>query len=78
VRAAEHEEILAEFDVFILASSILYELTLRLPPLVEPGLYQIELLYRPVAGERLRQISGFWIWDAALLNGLFPIMTFSR
>ena len=67
LRAADQEEVLAEFNVAIPASSLLYEQSLRLPPLTGPGLYRLELLYGPEDGsEQLRQVSGFWIWDAAL------------
>lgn len=67
LRTADQEEILAEFEVFTPASSFLYEQSLRLSPLAEPGLYSVEVLYRSEdKDEQLRQETGFWIWDAAL------------
>ncbi len=68
LRAADQEEILAELEVSTPASSFLYEQSLRLPPLAKPGLYSVEMLYRSGnSNEQLRQESGFWIWDAALV-----------
>ncbi|MFL5592294.1 MAG: beta-galactosidase [Ktedonobacteraceae bacterium] len=56
------------FDIDIPASSVLYEVSLSLPALSEPGLYRIEILYQTTDGQQMRQESGFWIWDTTLVE----------
>ncbi len=67
--SSSHQQTLHTFDIDIPASSsVLYEASLPLLPLSEPGLYRIEMLYQTTGGQWMRQESGFWIWDTALVE----------
>ncbi len=67
--SSSQQQMLHTFDIDIPASpSVLYEVSLPLPSLSEPGLYRIEMLYQAISGQRMRQKSGFWIWDTVLVE----------
>ncbi len=38
------------------------------PVLSEAGLYRVEMQYQALHGQKMVQESGFWIWDAALVE----------
>src|SRR5947209_4725729 len=68
LNSSYQQHTLQTFDIDIPASSLLYEVSLPLPPLAEPGLYRIEILYQTTNGQQMRQESGLWIWDTALVE----------
>ena len=61
-------EILHTFEVSFAAAPTRQEQQLRLPSLAEPGLYRVETTYHCVDGQPFSAQSGFWIWDAALVE----------
>ena len=49
-------------------SSVLSEKRIVLPALSEAGLYRVETQYHSLSGQKMLQESGFWIWDATLVD----------
>lgn len=56
------------FEITTAAKPVLQEIRLDLPACSVPGLYMVETVYAPTGGLALRQTTGFWIWDEALVE----------
>ncbi len=56
------------FEVTFTPVTARQEQQLRLPALLEPGLYRITTTYHCSDGQPLSSQSGFWIWDEALVE----------
>ncbi len=60
-------DILARFELELAGASSLQEVRRYLPAQHVPGLYQVELYYQAAQGVPMRQVTGFWVWDEALV-----------
>lgn len=67
VRDVQGEEI-STTTLTVPASTAHYEERITLPTLSEVGLYRIEMRYQALYGPEMMQESGFWLWDAALVE----------
>ncbi len=69
VRDVRGQEV-ATSTLVLPAFSSHYEEHISLPSLSEAGLYRVEMQYQALHGQKMLQESGFWIWDAALVEGV--------
>ncbi len=63
-----HGEVVSTSTLPFVPSSVLHEERIVLPALSEAGLYRVEMQYQSQGGQKMRQESGFWIWDVALVE----------
>ena len=59
---------IASSTLVLAAPSSHYEEHIMLPRLSEAGLYRVKMQYQALHGQKMTQESGFWLWDASLVE----------